>query len=102
MSIGDRLSMLLIYCILINFSLTVKTATLIFISGRGAAISSAEQGKSGGELISCLGRTNVCAFHENSNVYTLNSLLLTFKAQNHKMYVFVVKPHRQTVRAKIY
>ena len=80
MSIGDRLSMLLINCILIYFSLTVKTATLIFISGRGAPISSAEQGKSGGELISCLGRTNVCAFHENSNVYTLNSHLLTLKA----------------------
>ena len=30
-----------------NFSLTVKAATLIFISGRGSAISSAKQGKSG-------------------------------------------------------
>ena len=33
--------------ILIDFSLTVKAATLIFISGRGLAISSAKQGKSG-------------------------------------------------------
>ena len=33
--------------ILIDFSLTVKTATLIFIPGRGSAISSAKQGKSG-------------------------------------------------------
>ena len=33
--------------ILIDFSLTVKTATLIFISGRGSAISTAKQGKSG-------------------------------------------------------
>ena len=33
--------------ILIDFSLTVKAATLIFISGRGSAISSAKQGKSG-------------------------------------------------------
>ena len=34
--------------ILIDFSLTVKAATLIFISGRGTAISSAkQQGKSG-------------------------------------------------------
>ena len=35
------------YAILIDFSLTVKAATLIFISGRGSAISSAKQGKSG-------------------------------------------------------
>ena len=33
--------------ILIAFSLTVKAATVIFISGRGSAISSAKQGKSG-------------------------------------------------------
>ena len=33
--------------ILIDFSLTVKAATLIFISGRGFAISSAKKGKSG-------------------------------------------------------
>ena len=33
--------------VLIDFSLTVKVATLIFISGRGSAISSAKQGKSG-------------------------------------------------------
>ena len=32
-------------CVLINFSLTVKAATLIFISGRGSAISSAKGGK---------------------------------------------------------
>ena len=32
---------------LIDVSLTVKAATLIFISGRGSAISSAKQGKSG-------------------------------------------------------
>ena len=32
--------------ILIDFSLTVKGATLIFISGCGSAISSAKQGKS--------------------------------------------------------
>ena len=30
-----------------DFSLTVKAATLIFISGRASAISSAKQGKSG-------------------------------------------------------
>ena len=33
--------------LLLDFSLTVKEATLIFISGRGSAISSAKQGKSG-------------------------------------------------------
>ena len=33
-------------CIL-GFSLTVKSATLIFISGCGSAISSAKEGKSG-------------------------------------------------------
>ena len=33
--------------ILIDFSLTVKAATLIFIFGRGSAISSAKEGKSG-------------------------------------------------------
>ena len=40
------------YCVcrkngLIDFLLTVKAATLIFISGRGLAISSAEEGKPG-------------------------------------------------------
>ena len=34
-------------CLYLFFSLTVKAATLIFISGRGLAISSAKQGKSG-------------------------------------------------------
>ena len=33
--------------VLIDFSHTVNAATLIFISGRGSAISSAKQGKSG-------------------------------------------------------
>ena len=33
--------------VLLDFSLTVKVATLIFISGRGSAISSAKEGKSG-------------------------------------------------------
>ena len=34
-------------CILLDFSLTVKAATLIFISGCGSAISSAKEGNSG-------------------------------------------------------
>ena len=33
--------------ILINFLLTVKAATLMLIAGRGSAISSAKEGKSG-------------------------------------------------------
>ena len=33
--------------VLLDFSLTVKAATLIFIFGRGAAISSTKEGKSG-------------------------------------------------------
>ena len=33
--------------LLIDFSFTVKAATLIFISGHGSAISSAKQGNSG-------------------------------------------------------
>ena len=36
-----------IIAVLYDFSLTVKAATLIFISGHGSAISSAKQGKSG-------------------------------------------------------
>ena len=35
------------YRVLLYFALTVKAATLIFISGRGSAISSAKEGKSG-------------------------------------------------------
>ena len=35
------------FYVLLDFSLTVKAATLIFISGRGSAISSANEGKSG-------------------------------------------------------
>ena len=35
------------HVVLLDFSPTVKAATLIFISGRGSAISSAKEGKSG-------------------------------------------------------
>ena len=38
---------ILLTFVLIDFSLTVKAATLVFISGRDSAISSAKQGKSG-------------------------------------------------------
>ena len=75
--------------VLLDFSLTVKAATLIFISGCGSAISSAKEGKSGFiynlvELISFPSRANVRAFHEIPTVYTLNSHLLTLKAHTHK------------------
>ena len=58
--------------VLLDFSLTVKAATLMFISGCVSAISFAKEGKSSliynlAELISFLSRTNVCAFHENPN-----------------------------------
>ena len=58
-----RINRLFAYC---------KGATSILISGRGSAISSAKQGKSGYiynlvELISFLGRANMRAFHENPN-----------------------------------
>ena len=54
--------------VLLDFSLTVKAATLIFISGRGSTISSAKEGKSGFiyNLVK-LRRANVHAFHENPN-----------------------------------
>ena len=42
-----RIKHSLIPHILLDFSLTVKAATLIFISGCGSAISSAKEGKSG-------------------------------------------------------
>ena len=57
--------------------LTVKAATLIFVSGRGSAFSSAKEGKSGSiynfgiELKSFLGCANVPAFHESPDrIYT--------------------------------
>ena len=62
--------------LLLDFSLTVKAATLIFISWCGSAIPSAKEGKSGfiyilvKELISFLSRANVRAFHENLKPYT--------------------------------
>ena len=58
--------------LLLDFSLTVKAATLIFISGCGSAISSAKEGKSGFiynlvRVKKLLSRANVRAFHENPN-----------------------------------
>ena len=57
--------------ILLDFSLTVKAATLIFISERGSAISS----RKGNQVLfiawqrvnKLLGRTNLRAFHKSPN-----------------------------------
>ena len=51
--------------VLLDFTLTVKAATIIFISGRGSAISSARQVNSGFFMIWY--SANVRAFHENLN-----------------------------------
>ena len=42
-----RISLLEIFFVVLDFSLTVKAVTLIYISGRGSAISSTKEGKSG-------------------------------------------------------
>ena len=76
------------YGVLLDFSLTVKAATLIFISGRGSAISSAKEGKS--RFIYNLVLQTYVHFMKILTVYTLNSHCLTLTAHNHKMYVFVV------------
>ena len=94
--------------IFIDFLLTVKAATLIFIFGHGSAISSAKEGKSGFiyNLVkskSAFWAAQTCVhFMKVLIVYTLNSHLLTLKAHNHKMYVFCcplkyLKPYKQTV-----
>ena len=44
----------------------LKAATLIFISGRGSAISSAKEGESGFNY-NLVKNSNVRAFHENPN-----------------------------------
>ena len=79
-----------------DFSLTVKAATLIIISGHGSAISSANEGNSGSiynlvnnKLVVWAAQTWV-HFMKIPTVYTLNSHLITLKAHNHKMYVFFV------------
>ena len=78
-----------------DFSLTVKAATLIFISGPGSTISSAKQGKSGSNYNLVKNKQVVRAaqtcvhFKKILTVYTLNSHLLTLKAPTYKMYDFL-------------
>ena len=80
----------------LDFSLTVKAATLIFIYGRGSAISSAKEGKSDVSYNLVKNKSSFWAaptcvhFMKILTVYTLNSHFLTLTAHNHKMYVFVV------------
>ena len=82
--------------LLLDFSLTVKAATLIFISGRGLAILSANEGKSGliynlVKSLSAFWAAQTCVhFMKSLTVYTLYSHFLTLTAHDHKMYVFVV------------
>ena len=68
-----------IYCnlfgtqVLIDFWLTVKALTLIFISGHGSAISSAIQGSFYNlvKSLSFFGSANMRSFHENPDcIYT--------------------------------
>ena len=65
--------------LIIDYKLTLKAATLIFISERGSVISSAKEGKSGfiynfgKELISFFGRAIVRAFHESPERISLTS-----------------------------
>ena len=84
-----------ILLVLIDFSLTVKAATFIFMSGRGSAISSANEGKSGFtynlvESYKLFWPQTCVHFMKILTVYTRNSYLVTLKAHNHKMYVFVI------------
>ena len=60
--------LLTVYKVLWDFLGTVKTVTLIFISGRGSAISSAKEGKSGYIYNLVKGLQVVwAAFYENPN-----------------------------------
>ena len=78
--------------VLIDFSITVKSATLIFISGRGSAISSPKEEKSG--FIYNLEKSVWAAqtrvhFMKVLTVYTLTSYLLTLKAKVTKSSMFL-------------
>ena len=80
--------------VLLDFSLTVNAATLIFISGRGSAISSAKEWESGFiynlvKRSSAFWAAHTCVhFMKILTVYPLNSDLSTLKTHNHKTYVF--------------
>ena len=81
---AKRIPHLYTYSILLDFSLTVKAATLKFISGCGSAISSSKEGKSGFiyNLVKKLfePRKRACISGKILTVYTLNSHLSTLIA----------------------
>ena len=68
--------------------MSVKAVTLIFISGRGSAISSAQKGKSGSIYwLSCFSHAKKRDFHENpDHIYTeltfINPLSVYCKKKN--------------------
>ena len=78
-----------------NLLTTVKVATLIYISWRSWAISSANGGKSDfiyklvKEIISCLSVQTCAYFKKIVTVYTLNSYLFTLKAPIQKSHMFL-------------
>ena len=78
-----------------SFWVTVKAITLIFISGRGSAISSFSRREIrfylfGKEFISCLSCANLHPFHENPEVYTPNSHSFALQAHiTKKSYAFI-------------
>ena len=82
--------------LLLDFSLTLKAAALIFMSGRGSAISSAKEGKSGfiynlvKSKSDCWAAQTYVHFMKILTVYTLNSHFLILTAHNHKNVYFVV------------
>ena len=76
----------MMWVVLIDFSLTVKAAILIFISGRSSIISSAKSGSIytlvKNKKVVWVAQTCVY-FMKILTVYTLISHLLTLKALNH-------------------
>ena len=81
--------------VLIDFWLTVKVATKIFISGCGSAISSAEEGKSGFiynlvRVNKLFSRANVHAFHEKPDRISLASHVLTLNGCITKRRMFLL------------
>ena len=71
---------------------SIKAVTLIFISGRGSAISSAQKGKSiGKELLSCFSHAKKRDFHENpDHIYTELTFINPLSVYYKKTYAFVV------------
>ena len=74
---------------------SVKAVTLIFISGRGSAISSAQKGNQvlsiGKELFSHANKLNKLGFHENpERIYTELTCTIPLSVYYNTSYAFVV------------